>query len=460
MGKFYLAAFIVFCNLIIYNLQPNHKADIPVLMKKYGIPGVAVAVIKDSKLLQVQSYGHRDKKNQIALDSDTLFQAGSISKTVTAWGVLKLVERGGIDLDASLTNYLPEEYFSFPLTKEVTVRRLLNHTSGLSSQNYSGYPKGHQLPSLIETINGAHGDHRKLRAQNIPGKTFKYTGGGYTLLQFLIEKTSGKSFQKYMEEEILIPLEMTSTTFLLSDEKKRNMSLAYGIFGQELSYRYFVEQAAAGLHTNIKDLASFALNTLAIYQHKSSRNVLDSKTLDQMWQVEGSSYGLGYDVISLQKGIFLAQHTGANPGWRSAMVLLPDLGSACVILTNSDHGGHLIDDVIGNWIASETGHVSFNYKQVQTERKILQCITLNLAFLLGIILFKQTKKRLYSIAWGASGVIWSILFYSSLIHPDGWVLSAFMPWGFHVLTYIILSSCLIGSVLPFLFSPNENKSSK
>jgi len=130
--------------------------EIPSLLKSYNVPGVAVAVIDNSRLVLAKGYGYADRGKKLYMSGDTIFQAASISKPVTAWGIMKLVEQGRINLDAPVEKYIKR--WNFPGSdydsKGVTIRRLLNHTAGLSVTGYPGVEPSATIPTIEESLKG------------------------------------------------------------------------------------------------------------------------------------------------------------------------------------------------------------------------------------------------------------------------------------------------------------------
>ena len=161
-----------------------------------------------------------------SVDSETLFQVASLSKWISAWGVMTLVEAGKLDLDAPVATYLtrwtlPESQFD---NSKVTVRRLLSHMAGLTDGlGYAGFAPGAEVQSLEESLTRAadaspEADGR-VRVGLAPGTKWQYSGGGYTLLQLVIEETSGEAFESYMQRAVFQPLGMNRSTFALDPDK-------------------------------------------------------------------------------------------------------------------------------------------------------------------------------------------------------------------------------------------------
>jgi CubicO group peptidase (beta-lactamase class C family) len=192
--------------------------EIPSVMERHDVPGVAVALVHRGDVALVRGYGSADTDSNAPVTEDTVFQAGSLSKPVSAWGVMRLVQEGRVDLDAPVFRYLTR--WRLPPSRfdptGVTVRRLLSHTAGLSVSGYLGYDPQVALPPLetqLATGPDAADGNGEVRVAYPPGEEVHYSGGGYTVLQLLVEELSGQSFAAYMQENVLNPLRMLNSTF-------------------------------------------------------------------------------------------------------------------------------------------------------------------------------------------------------------------------------------------------------
>src|SRR5512139_2555671 len=231
----------------------------PQLLEQYKVPGAAMGLVWEGEVVWSEGYGLEDKERSMPVTGDTVFQVGSISKAVTSWGVMKLVEDGHLELDAPVEQYLTR--WHLPLSNfdpsGVTIRRLLSHSAGLSVEGYPGLPPDVQLPSLEESLSGNNGGAGEVRITMQPGAQFSYSGGGYTLLQLIIEEVTGEAFSAYMQREVLDPLGMFHSSFEWRADLRPTTAVAYSETGAPLPNYLFTEKAPAGLYTTSPDLARF-----------------------------------------------------------------------------------------------------------------------------------------------------------------------------------------------------------
>ncbi len=468
MGKLPLAcilAFFVHCRSSQAEIDQTLfyeyvQAEVPGLMKKYSVPGAAIAILQKEEVFAIECFGYNRKGSEKRIHAKSIFQIASISKPLTAWGVLKLVEKGIISLDSPIETYLHR--WHIPVSRyssaAVTPRRLLNHTSGFSTSAYPGYPSIEAMPSLVESLMGEKGSSAPVQLEYSPGEKFQYSGGGYTILQLLIEEATQQHFQSYMKTEILMPLNLIDTSFSVDFQKE--ICSPHGIFGQPLAPSYFIEEAAAGGYSTIQDLALFLQHTLRGYR-EGVPNVLSSHSIREMIEVKETSYGLGYDVEVFDNRSFFAYHLGANPGWRAGIFFLPGNGSGLVILTNSDHGMLLIQDLVENWTMREMGKIPEFVKEAAKEKRYLVIVLILVAFLLVAYLFSSIqaflkKKRVlrskFSVwqclnlaFWTFLCIAWWIFFYRQTIHK-GWTLAPFLPYRFEWLTILVMFASILGFI--------------
>ncbi|MBO9596274.1 MAG: beta-lactamase family protein, partial [Cohnella sp.] len=257
--------------------------------------------------------------------------------------------QGKLQLDQPVEDYLtrwhiPKSTFN---REEVTMSRLLNHTSGLSLRGYPGYPNGKKVPSLEESLNGKNSAMEKVQLIYEPGTQSQYSGGGYTLSQLVVEEVTQQDYSDYMKNEILNPLGMEDSSFALHSEDVANLATGYNQWGRAYPITSYRELAAAGLHTNVIDFSKFvtALVDDQVENQPAGRHILSADSLDQMFAPGRYGYGLGFGVIS---GINseLITHSGANVGYRSAYYMNRMSGDGLIIFTNSDQGLELIQSVI------------------------------------------------------------------------------------------------------------------
>ena len=229
----------------------------PRQLRDYNVPGLAVALIRNGAVVWMKGYGFADVASARPITPDTAFNVGSLSKTATAWGVMRLVERGKVELDQPVDAYLkgwrlPPSQFD---AKEVTIRRVLSHTAGISNHDYHGWDPASPLPPIIDSLSGKTGTG-EVRVVSPPGTGFAYSGADYAIMQLLIESVSGLSFQDYMKAEVFQPLGMKDTGFGLPADFAQIMALPYGPLGESLPRLRYNELAAAGLTMTLRDLAT------------------------------------------------------------------------------------------------------------------------------------------------------------------------------------------------------------
>ncbi|WP_298897201.1 serine hydrolase [uncultured Psychroserpens sp.] len=335
---------------------------IPKLLQEFTVPGTAIAIIENGELVLQKAYGYADVDTKTKVTAQTGFNIGSISKTIAAWGIMKLVEEGKIDLDAPAENYLtrwklPESEFD---SKQVTVRRLLSHTAGLSLHGYPGWTPDDRLSTIEESLNGRNNGPGRVEMIMEPGTKWKYSGGGYTILQLIMEEVTGQKFEDYMQAQILKPLGMTNSSYKIDKTILKNSSFEYDNFGERIDFELFTAQAAAGLHTTIEDFTRFAYASLFAYKNNKKYNsVLTSSTLKDMMQpapASNDSYGLGYQVQSIPGVSYtLKGHGGANTGWHAFFRVNPDTNDGFIMITNGGSGHNIYRQVFCDWIQWKTG---------------------------------------------------------------------------------------------------------
>jgi CubicO group peptidase (beta-lactamase class C family) len=241
-----------------------------------------------------------------SVDRETLFQVMSISKWVTAWVVLTLVESGDLELDAPITDHLtdwrlPESQYD---ASGVTVRRLLSHTAGVNHGDFEGFLPDQEMQSLVDFMTkpadgGAHGNVRLDQFE--PGTSMRYSNNGYALLQHVVEQITGESFEDYAWRAVLQPLEMAGSTFDTEAAKARALTDFYDTSGEVSVHRRYGAVAPSSLYTSTADLARFLLaHVPGDSGETAGRGVLSMPTIQAMQEnqtPEGSdAWGLGVDL--------------------------------------------------------------------------------------------------------------------------------------------------------------------
>ncbi|NIR46654.1 MAG: beta-lactamase family protein [Gemmatimonadetes bacterium] len=326
------------------------------MLAAHRVPGVQVAVIDGGAVTWLGSYGLAERQPSRAVTDGTLFNVGSVSKTVAAWGVMTMLEDSiGPGLDSPVAGYLSR--WQLPDSRDfdanqLTVRRLLTHTSGLSilpaSESFD-YP-----PSLEETLSRSYGSFGRVRLVREPGTTFQYNNGNYVVLQLLIEEVTGTAFATYMKRTVLEPLEMGSSTYAFDP---RRLAVPYDSTGQPLpyyaTYRNESFAASGGLYTTAGDLARFVAATMSGPDGSlPGRSVLSPSTVRLMVSPAAEAhgnYGIGYKMLPVSGTLTMIGHDGANPGWRATFLAVPEKGVGIVILANSRSGGAIVADIVCAW---------------------------------------------------------------------------------------------------------------
>jgi CubicO group peptidase (beta-lactamase class C family) len=353
-------------------------------------PGLAVALVHHGQVVWVAGYGVADSETGQPVTAGTRFQAASLSKPVTAWGVLRLVESGRIGLDEPVPGRLqrwrlPPSPFD---ADGITVRRLLSHTAGLSVHGYVGQSADRPLPSIEASLSGETGDSFPVEPLEAPGRRWLYSGGGYSLLQLLVEELSGRPFADYMQAEVLEPLGMTASSFHWS--RTATTARPHDADGRRIGDFAFAEQAAAGLVTTAPDLARFVAAALpGPLGEPPGRGVLSPAAVRlALTAAPGTDgrWGLGYGLGLLPGGDRLAYHEGANRGWRAGLALLPDRRAGIAVLANGDAGSDPIDAVVQQWLALATP----SPKQAWLRTAVLAILAVAAAAALGLAVRRRT----------------------------------------------------------------------
>lgn len=317
------------------------------------------------------------------VDRDTLFQVASLGKWITAWSVMALVEEGKLDLDVPVSTYLtrwqlPECGFD---NNGVTVRRLLSHTAGLTDGlGYAGYAPGTDVQGLEDSLTHAAdaspGADGRVRVGHEPGSKWDYSGGGYTLLQLLIEEATGGTFESHVQRAVFQPLGMSRSTFVLDHDNTSNLASSYDVDGTPAILYRFTSLAATSLYTTASDL------TRLIHAHLPGpsgepvgRGVLKPETLKQMREPHASQmgfaiWGLGTILyVPNDGGDFVIGHSGKNePAINTEARLDPATGSGIVIL---ETGNQLLATTLaGEWVFWRTGRVDLLMIKMATGRAI------------------------------------------------------------------------------------------
>jgi CubicO group peptidase (beta-lactamase class C family) len=292
----------------------------------------------------------------------SVFEVASISKSVTAWGVMRLVEQGRVELDAPVWRYLTR--WKLPATRYdrhgVTVRRLLSHSSGLSSHIFSQPDSAAPPLTLAEMLAGGAEGAEAVQIVQVPGEGFLYSNPGYMLLQLMVEDVTGLGFAEYMETHVLDPLGMRSASFEWDEALRARTATGYEFQGQPAPGRIHVAQAPGGLRSSVSELALFVAAGMRCGKcPPAGRGILEPETVAALYDPEfetrglfglaSDAYGLGHFVETLPGGQRAVMHGGEGTGWISQFYAVPETGDGIVILTNSERSQHFVAQLVGDW---------------------------------------------------------------------------------------------------------------
>ncbi len=321
-------------------------------MGKRHVSGLSLAIIADGKIVKAKGYGTTEQGGQTPVTSRTLFQAGSISKPVSALGALRLVEQGKLALDEDvntklLTWKVPENEFTED--KKVTLRGLLSHTAGLTVHGFPGYATDEPRPTVVQVLDGSKpANTRPIRVDIVPGSQWRYSGGGYTIMQQLVVDVTGKPFPQFMQEAVLGPLDMKESTFEqpLPDDKGKLTAAGHTMDRKAVKGRWHIypEMAAAGLWTTPSDLARFAIGVQEALAGKSGKT-LSPAMARQMITEQKNNYGLGVGVVGSGTALRFG-HGGRDEGFDAQLLAYAETGQGAAIMINANDNSQMVSRIL------------------------------------------------------------------------------------------------------------------
>jgi CubicO group peptidase (beta-lactamase class C family) len=337
-------------------------------MEAHDVPGVSITVIKDFKIEWAKGYGILKYGGNEAVTPDTLFQAGSLAKPVTAVGALHYVEQGLLYLDENVNDRLetwrvPENEFTEQA--DVTLRRLLSHTAGVNQGLNRGYAPGEEVPTILQALDGEPpANSIPVRVDKVPGTEEYYSNGGYLIVAQLLEDILHKPFSEIMREAIFEPVGMTSSTFeqTLSAELEDRAATPHGwdvVAWQEspglVGEPHIHDPGYGGLWTTGPDLALFGIEVMRAFAGDSgrvlsqdmARLMLTPVTEDiPLQEPFDADQALGFSLLNLGQESWFIHIGGSFPGYISVLLAQPERGFGVAIMTNAWSGYELIWEIL------------------------------------------------------------------------------------------------------------------
>jgi CubicO group peptidase (beta-lactamase class C family) len=368
-------------------------------MTQDRVPGVSIAVIHNGEIEWARGFGVT-RIGGSPVTSETLFQAGSVSKPVAAMAVLRLVESGKLSLDDDVNQYLKSWKVvenDFTRNEKVTLRSLLTHTAGMTVRGFRGYAPGESIPTVVQVLNGvAPANTPPVFVDTNPGRQWRYSGGGYVVTQLLLEDVTGVRFDQLMRESVLEPIGMTRSTYEqpLPAARMTQVALPYDDDGSLLpgGPRIHQEMAAAGLWTTPSDLARYAIEV----QHAlmgQSPTLSATMARQMLTPIPGiREHGLG-PALGGNKERRYFYHSGSNAGYKCYLVAY-NSGDGAVVMTNSDSADALRRDIIST--------IAYEYKWPDFQTEPRRLFSMNNALLalaiaavaiFGVFLFRRRRLR-------------------------------------------------------------------
>lgn len=288
------------------------------VMKEVGIPAISVAMVQHAAVVYSAALEMSQLTNKSAIDTNTMFEAASLTKPVVAVTALRLVEEGIIDLDKPLADYLGYTYEGIPdkRIKLITTRMVLSHTSGFPNWR-----------------------NKKLDIKSAPSEKFSYSGEGFVYLQKVIEKLTQKSLEKLVDEKIFSPLGMKNSILVFNPNLHKNSTEGFNKKGVKVKgYAPANANAAASMRTTANDYARFVIALM-------KNQLLKEETTNQMFlpQIGISEedtnlfWGLGWGLEKIENDVAF-WHWGDNSGYKCFVIALKNEQTALIYFTNSDKG--------------------------------------------------------------------------------------------------------------------------
>jgi CubicO group peptidase (beta-lactamase class C family) len=353
LSRVVLAVFLTGAGLSVAHPVDPVDEYVKAEMKRQRVPGLALLVARDGKMLRADGYGLANVEHQVPVKPETVFQSGSMGKQFTATAVMMLVEEGKISLDDPITKHLKD---APPSWKGVTVRHLLSHTGGFTdypeSFNFRRDYTENELFNVIKTIPPAFP----------PGSKWSYSNLGYATLGILIHRVTGKFYGDFLKERIFRPLGMETTRVISEAEIIPNRAAGYRLVRDQLENQEWVAPtvnttADGSLYFSILDLAKW---DAALYTEK----LLKASSLKQMWTPtslnngQSSHYGFGWSIEEVQ-GHHVIGHGGAWQGFKTHISRYADAKLTVVVLANLAEAdpGSISEGVAALWLAQPSGSV-------------------------------------------------------------------------------------------------------
>ncbi|MFN8356460.1 MAG: serine hydrolase domain-containing protein [Spirosomataceae bacterium] len=375
-------------------------------IKNEFVGNFAMAIMRNGQVENESFYSYGKPVNR-----NTIFQVASLSKFVSAVGVMKLTELGKINLDTPVNHYLKR--WQLPPSKfdneQVTARRLLSHTAGLTDElGYSGFEKKESVQTLEESLTKAKdadmGVSGEVKVGIEPNSRWKYSGGGFTLLQLLVEETSGQTFNDYMTTSLFKPLNMTSSSYLLADSLKNRLCEFYYVDKTPAPHVYYTSLAATSLYSSLSDLELFFQLFLKGQNGEPiGRGQLKPETLKAMreahWDMMGERiFGLGCMLyIDIENNEDIFGHDGkSTPPINTAIRINPVTGDGIIILETGNPD--LATKIASDWVLLKTGKVDTLLFTMLLE-KMLKILIVGILFIIAIAAWSAIRNKKRQIAY-------------------------------------------------------------
>jgi CubicO group peptidase (beta-lactamase class C family) len=322
------------------------------IVARWGIPGLAVGAVAGGEMVYAHGFGVQSLATRQPVTLDSVFCVQSVSKCFVATAVMQLAERGRIDLDAPLVRYLPYFQMDDARCRQITIRQMLSHTSGMPDLDESEYDELVVHPEWDE--GAAERFVRGLRSRQLlaePGERFSYSNIAYNVLGDMIAKVAGQPFEVYMREQVLIPSGMADSTFLVTDIAAERLAWPHvrtPALRVNPIYPYHRADAPASfLHSTVVDMCHWAITCLQRGNGLGQR-ILSPAGYDVMWTPAAArssrpglyeSMGLGWNLGHVD-GVKTASHGGAGFGGTAFLLLLPQQERAAIVLCNEESDAH------------------------------------------------------------------------------------------------------------------------